>query len=124
MNEAFLNEVWTHVTTSLYAIEYWAYVDVRGDGDNIIEVKEHHLEEDGVPGESYFLNRHDLEKDLRKMYDLATTRIFEDWSSNDNPYYWPPNFLVGLVNQDLGEWDDDVVDVFIQLATLGDITYG
>ena len=122
MNERFLNEVWTHVTTSLYAVEDWAYVDSRGDGGNIIEVREHNLESDGVPGEPFFMNRHDLEKDLRAMFDIAVERI---WNGSGSHYQdWGNLFVAGIAMQDIGEWDDEVVDVFVQLSTLGEIVYG
>ena len=121
MNSAFLDEVWTHVTTSLYAIEYWAYVDICGDDGNIIEVREHNLDSDGEPGEPYLLNRNDLEKDLRKMFDLSAQNYR---NGATEPYYWPASFIAGVVKQDITEWDDEIVDIFVQLSTLGEITYG
>ena len=122
MNEAFLNEVWTHIKTSLYAIEDWGEWEWRGARNEIVVVREHNEESDGVPGEWYYLNRHDLKKDLRAMYDLATERM---WSRSDNYFQdWSNTVVASVAAQDVSDWDDEVVNVFVQLATLGEITYG
>lgn len=117
MNKKFLDEVWTHVTTSLYAIEYWADYRYRGDNNEIIEVQKG-MWRDGK--KSYFLNRHDLEADLRKLYDLASERVWQGGSVVD----WGNNVVAGIAMQDISEWDDEVVDVFVQVSLLGEIVYG
>lgn len=117
MNKVFLDEVWTHVTTSLYAIGYWATYEYRGESNEIIEIWKGAKREGK---KSYLLNRYDLEKDLRKLYDIASERVWQGGSTCD----WGNNVVAGIATQDIAEWDDEVVDVFLQISLLGEIVYG
>ncbi len=118
MNEQFLDEVWTHITASLgSATCYWAAYQYSGDSNEVVEFQRG-LWRDGK--KIYTLRRCDLEKDLRKLYDLATERVWQGGSIAD----WGNNVVAGIAAQDIAEWDDEIVDVFVQVSLLGEIVDG